>query len=173
MQDQQQLWDTKHASDSLEIYEPSEHIIELVKHFPSKGKVLELGCGKGYDANFLAEKGFDVLAVDFSQAVIDMNRKRFNEQDNLAFDQLDTRNVGNLGKDSYDVVYARLSLHYFNNSETKQIFRDIHKVLKKGGFLVFICKSTKDAKFGKGKEIEPNMFESEGHLRHFFSKNYA
>ena len=34
------------------------------------GKVLIPGCGRGHEVAFLADKGFDVTAVDFSQGAI-------------------------------------------------------------------------------------------------------
>src|SRR2546422_160092 len=74
---------------------------------------------------------------------------------------------------TFDVVYARLSLHYFTGAQTQQIFREIHRILKPGGLLCFICKSTKDPLYGQGKKIEEDMFELKGHVRHFFSEAYA
>ena len=73
----------------------------------------------------------------------------------------------------FDVVYARLSLHYFTDKITKKIFNEMHRVLRPNGYLCFICKSTNDPLYGKGIEVEKDMFENNGHVRHFFSENYA
>jgi ubiquinone/menaquinone biosynthesis C-methylase UbiE len=70
-------------------------------------------------------------------------------------------------------VYARLSLHYFSDLTTKRIFSEIARVLKPNGYLCFLCKSTNDPLYGKGNEIEKDMYENKGHVRHFFSKEYA
>jgi SAM-dependent methyltransferase len=43
------------------------------------GKTLELGCGDGRDAIFLAQHGFDVTGVDFSPAAIEMGRVKARE----------------------------------------------------------------------------------------------
>ena len=74
---------------------------------------------------------------------------------------------------TFDVVYARLSLHYFRDSVTKEIFKEIHRILKPDGRLSFLCKSTGDSFYGKGEEIEKDLFEYEGYMRHFFTENYA
>jgi ubiquinone/menaquinone biosynthesis C-methylase UbiE len=90
---------------------------------------------------------------------------RFIEQDisqRLAFDD-----------DSFDVVYARLSLHYFKDATTRAIFNEIKRVLVPSGRLYFMCKSIDDSLYGKGEEVEPDMFELEGHVRHFFSPDYC
>jgi hypothetical protein len=36
-----------------------------------------------------------------------------------------------------------------------------------------MCKEITDPIHGKGKKIEDNMYELDGHVRHFFSKEYA
>jgi cyclopropane fatty-acyl-phospholipid synthase-like methyltransferase len=43
------------------------------------GHALDLGCGDGRDAIFLAKKGFDVTAVDFSPTAIKIARKNGTE----------------------------------------------------------------------------------------------
>ena len=44
--------------------------IEKISDKIKKGKVIILGCGRGYDAVMLAKKGFEVTAVDFSPSAI-------------------------------------------------------------------------------------------------------
>ena len=56
---------------------------------------------------------------------------------------------------------------------TQQVFAEIARVLKPGGKLYFMCKSTDDRLYGKGDKIERDMFELDGHVRHFFSEAYA
>lgn len=49
----------------------------------------------------------------------------------------------------------------------------MHRVLKHDASLYFMCKSTDDTIYGKGTEIEKDMYELDGHVRHFFSEEYA
>lgn len=76
-------------------------------------------------------------------------------------------------EDSFDVIYAHLSLHYLPDRETREVFRELRRVLRVGGILAFLCKSTNDPLFGKGTPIEPEMYDFDGHVRHFFSESYA
>jgi SAM-dependent methyltransferase len=46
----------------------------LLAHLPPGGRLLEIGCGAGRDAVFLAEHGFDVVAADASAAMLDQAR---------------------------------------------------------------------------------------------------
>lgn len=48
----------------------SSEFYDLVKQLTTRAKVLDLGCGDGRNAIFLAENGFDVTAVDISEAGI-------------------------------------------------------------------------------------------------------
>jgi ubiquinone/menaquinone biosynthesis C-methylase UbiE len=77
-----------------------------------------------------------------------------------------------VGDADFDGVYARLSLHYFSDEATKAVFREIARVLTKGGLLAFMCKSVDDPLYGKGRRIAEHIFESH-HIRHFFSAAYA
>ncbi|KAA3598399.1 MAG: class I SAM-dependent methyltransferase [Calditrichaeota bacterium] len=43
---------------------------ELLKYFPSGSKILEIGCGTGIDAIFLAQKGFSVTCSDPSEEML-------------------------------------------------------------------------------------------------------
>lgn len=45
--------------------------------------------------------------------------------------------------------------------------------VKPQGLACFICKSVNDALYGKGKQLEKDMFDLDGHVRHFFSQAYA
>jgi SAM-dependent methyltransferase len=42
---------------------------------PERGRVLIPGCGTGYEARLLAQAGFDVTAIDFSEAAVEAARR--------------------------------------------------------------------------------------------------
>jgi tellurite methyltransferase len=49
---------------------PSQEIRDVASELPRGARVLDLGCGEGRNALFLAERGFDVTAVDISETGI-------------------------------------------------------------------------------------------------------
>lgn len=59
-------WDAGKVPAALQDYASS---------LPAKSRILVPGCGSAYEAAFLHERGFDVLAVDFSPAAVDAARK--------------------------------------------------------------------------------------------------
>jgi SAM-dependent methyltransferase len=129
--------------------------------------VLDLGCGNGRDSVYFFRKGLQVTALDFSQSGINILKSRFPEIECIT---ADIREMDFQG-DSYDVIYAHLSLQYFNDKLTGEIFNSLHNVLKNGGLFFVKCKSTDDYLSGKGEKIGENMYKR-GHVRHFFSKEY-
>lgn len=172
---QQSHWNKLHQKGNLDEYShsPTDFAQEVIKFFPKKAKVLELGCGLGNDAIFFSRKGFSVLATDFSNEAIKQNKKRYLNIPNLEFEILDIGRALPKKDGEFAVVYARLSLQYFTDSITKKIFRETKRILKPNGLLCFICRSTSDPLYGKGDRIENDMYVYKGHVRHFFSEKYA
>ena len=53
--------------------EPNRFLVEEIRNLP-QGRALDLGCGEGRNAVWLAEQGWDVTAGDFSDVAIDKGR---------------------------------------------------------------------------------------------------
>lgn len=99
-----------------------------------KGKLLELGCGTGYDINYLSNRGFDVTAIDISEDAINIAKQNNN---NLNIDFI----VGDFFKDlpnkQFDVVYDRGFLHNYQN-RFLEIFEKLSNVMNVNGKYIFI-----------------------------------
>ena len=66
-------WEAKYqiqsdAPDAFKIGRPNPEICELVNRLPANAKTLDLGCGDGRNAVFLAQNGLQVKAIDNSTA---------------------------------------------------------------------------------------------------------
>lgn len=172
---QKKLWDKKHSRGEHAAYaeKPMKFADEAEKYFPSHSYVLELGCGVGADANYFASKGHHVEATDFSSVVIAQNNQRPHE--NVNFNVVDISEVFPYKDASFDVVYAHLSIHYFNDQITRQIISEVSRVLKPAGMFYFRCKATDSWEKNISVETEPNLFVANetGHIRHLFSEEYT
>jgi len=68
-------WDRAYASCELTwSVEPHPHVEEELADLPS-GRAVELGCGEGRQAIWLASRGWQVSAVDLSRVAVDRGRK--------------------------------------------------------------------------------------------------
>ena len=68
------LWNERHASvEPIESYEPNPALVSTAALLEG-GRALDLGCGDGRNAVWLARQGWDVTAVDFSEVAIERGR---------------------------------------------------------------------------------------------------
>lgn len=69
-------WDERYAGvDLLWSARPNRFLVAEVAGLPP-GRALDLACGEGQNAVWLAESGWQVTAVDFSSVAIDKGRSR-------------------------------------------------------------------------------------------------
>ncbi len=134
------------------------------KHFRT---LLDVGCGQGGDALYFAKKGLSVTAFDHSLESLKLLRDVHPE---IRCIRQDIQKM-TLPANSFDIVYARLSLHYFDDRATRKIFRALHRTLRRGGYFFVMSKSVDDPLFGIGKKMGPDMYRRD-HVRHFFSASY-
>jgi SAM-dependent methyltransferase len=173
MDEYQAHWNRVYGPASERATEVSAFAREVAAVLPAGRELLELGCGPGVDSAFFAGEGHRVTATDISSVAIERDCVRFQDQPNLIFAVVDMREPLPFDDGRFDAVYARLSLHYFPDAGTRAVFREIRRVLKAGGLLAFMCKSTEDPLYGRGEQLEPDMFRLNDRARHFFSEPYA
>src|SRR3989344_3273286 len=139
----QKYWDKLHTGkfDGDWASKPSQFAEYAVNFFPKTGKILEIGTGKGGDANFFQSLGYEVIATDFSSEALKIAEENFK---NVKFINLDTSQGLPFQDKSFDVVYSHMALHYFDEKTTDRIFRDIHRVLKYNGLFATITNTTDD-----------------------------
>jgi len=69
-------WDRRYAgAENLWSAKPNRFLVAEVESLP-RGRALDLACGEGQNAIWLAELGWDVVGVDFSEVAISKARAR-------------------------------------------------------------------------------------------------
>lgn len=67
-------WDARYAgTDTMWSEEPNVFLVATVEGM-KPGRALDLACGEGRNALWLAERGWDVTAVDFSEVALERGR---------------------------------------------------------------------------------------------------
>ena len=94
------------------------------------GTVLELGCGSGQDARFLTERGFQVLATDFSEEALRLTKQSAPKAEVQPLDLLEPFPFADA---SFSVVVAGLSLHYFSWYVTLELIQEVRRCLQPDG----------------------------------------
>ena len=174
MQTSLEFWDKKYQEMGTYGGRPHEQAEELHKYLKPASAVLELGCGDGRDALFLGESGHRVIACDFSDTAL----SQFTEAAaRVSVEQL-LVDIATLpyafADESFDAVYARLSLHYFPAAATRGIFAEIARILRPGGIFLGLFNSHFDAEEGTGIRLEERYYElASGSRKRFFTAEEA
>lgn len=121
--------------------------------------VLETGCGTGHWSEFLSTMGFDVTAVDISDAMLAVAKRK--NIDNVRFLNADASNLP-FGNESFGVVVTVTMLEF--TVDTQKVLSEIYRVLKPGGVLIAGCLNIR-SELGRTKDGD----ETFGKAR-FFSK---
>lgn len=98
-------------------------------------RVLDAGCGPGIYAEWLAERGAQVLAFDVTPAMVKIAQKRLNGRAFILHANLEKPLA--FAGDAFDIVLSPLVLDYIADWES--VFREFYRVLASGGWLIFSC----------------------------------
>jgi ubiquinone/menaquinone biosynthesis C-methylase UbiE len=97
--------------------------------------VLELGCGTGKNTEWLVQKATQVVAVDFSQGMLDIAISKIKSK-NVRFLQADITKNWDFNTEIFDLITCSLILEHIENLDF--IFAQAFQKLERGGKF-FIC----------------------------------
>lgn len=148
--------------------------LDKYKDILSKAKtsILDLGCGEGNDTLYLKERGYDVISLDYSKAALDIVKNNIKGSKTVLADISKELPFEN---NSFDIVIADLSLHYFDKNTTKKILSEIKRILTPHGHLLARVNSTDDINYGanQGTKIEEDFYFVSGYNKRFFTPESA
>lgn len=120
-------------------------VLDLLRNFrPETGSILDLGCGTGSHAHFLAKSGISVHGVDQSTSMLETARIKYQElpidvSERLTFSHGDVRTV-RLSRD-FDAVVALFHVlsYQIRNHDVAETFATAKAHLKPDGLFLFDC----------------------------------
>lgn len=168
------VWQELHKQyeDKDWLDKPSIFAEQVVSFLPSGGSLLDLGAGQGQDSIYFAQGGYSVTCTDIEQSALDKAKLKADGLP-IEFLQVDATKSLPFENESFDVVYAHLSLHYFDDATTRAAFKDIYRVLKPGGIFAFFVNSTSDPEYGTGERLEEDFYFVEDKAKRYMSVESA
>jgi ubiquinone/menaquinone biosynthesis C-methylase UbiE len=113
--------------------------------------VLDLGCGIGRVVKYVAPQCREVWAVDASEKMLEMGRRRLSELGNVRFTLCTGTAFPDVPNAAIDFAYSLLTLQHVEREHAFMLLRELRRVVRPGGqaYLTF-----------------PNLL-SDGYFRHF------
>ena len=155
---------------------PPEALLEMVESGRVKPcKAIDLGCGAGNYAVYLAGRGFEVTGIDNSPTAIRIARENANKKGVKAgFLVADVLGDLNEITDTFDFAFEWELLHHIFPEKRKKYVENVRRILNPGGKYFSVCFNEKDSQFGgTGKYRKTSLgtvlyFSSEEELRDLF-----
>ena len=155
---------------------PSEPAQKAAQLFKKDGvtTLLELGAGQGRDTMFFARQGFQVWALDYSEAAVKaiaQKSKALGLVDSVKAVSHDVRKPLPFSNVSFDGCYSHmLYCMALTTAELEFLSDEVRRVLRPGGLNIYTVRHTKDPDFGTGRHRGEDMYEVGGFVVHFFSR---
>jgi cyclopropane fatty-acyl-phospholipid synthase-like methyltransferase len=123
---------------------PQPEIVALAEAGRITGSVLDIGCGTGENALYLAGRGHAVFGLDGSAAAIEQARqKAAARQMTVAFHVWDALELARLRK-SFETVIDVGLFHVFSDEERRRYAESLAEVTASGADLFILCFSTEE-----------------------------
>jgi len=140
-------WNDSYASGEPPPWDsgtPDPMLIAMIEsHVIEPGRTLEVGCGTGTNAIYLAEHGFDVVGVDVAPSAIE--HARASAHGRCRFETLDFLNEAAPGG-PFQFVFDRGCFHTFDEEDERARFaQHVAGILVTGGMWLSLIGSTEGA----------------------------
>ncbi len=116
-----------------DIGRPQQEIVRLEETGQITGTVLDVGCGTGDNALFLARCGHDVVGLDSVERAIEAARRKADERGlSATFIRGEILSLREIGR-TFDTVIDSGLFHTLSDNERLLFVRNLHEVLVPGG----------------------------------------
>jgi methyl halide transferase len=159
--EQVERWDARYRGDqrpSWDTGRPSTELQRMVEQgILQPGRVVELGCGTGVNAVYLASQGFDVTAIDLSPTALEGARQRAQEAGvTVNWIHADVLNPPALG--SFDLVFDRGCYHGVRRIDAAGYVETVKTLIRPGGRVLILAGNANQPKPHSGP---PRVTETE------------
>jgi SAM-dependent methyltransferase len=151
-----QGWDERYRAGQVWSTEPNRFFAEAVASVGAPaGRALDLACGEGRNAVWLAREGWDVTAVDFSAIGIDRGRALASDRGLDVDWVVADLQTWDLGVRAWDLV-AHVYLHW-PTAEREPFLARVVDAVGPGGHLVVVGHDRTNIEHGHGGPQDPDV----------------
>ena len=104
-------------------------LVEWLQYLSADASVLDLGCGGGQDAGNLAQRGYRVVGVDRTRALLSAGRRRYRS---LPLVRADLRDLPFQAM-SFDGLWAAASLMHLPKPDARRALTDLFRLVRPSG----------------------------------------
>ena len=137
--------------------------------------IIELGAGLGRDCIFFADNLINTIAIDNSFSgikIINEKIKKLNLSKYISTQVFDIRKKLPFEDNSIDACYSHmLYCMALTDSDLENLNKEIGRVLKPNGLNIYTVRNTSDGDYKNGVHRGENLYENDGFIIHFFSKD--
>ena len=157
--------------------EPSIAAAKALKLFQEQNieNIVELGAGLGRDTLFFAKNSIHVEALDYSKTSIEIitsKSKKLKLTDFIKTKIFDIRKKLPFEDNSIDGCFSHmLYCMALSNFDLDNLNNEICRILKPGGINIYTVRHTDDGDYKNGTYIGEDLYENDGFIVHFFSKD--
>lgn len=102
---------------------------KFIQFIPDDGKILDLGCGSGRDSKYLMNRGFQVVALDYSANIAELASKYLGKD-------VIKKEIENIDyQNEFDGIWACASLLHLSPRQLEMALQKIMDALRSGGIL--------------------------------------
>jgi len=156
----------------LEASEPAKKSLKIFQKNSSK-MIVELGAGLGRDSIFFAKNKISVNSLDYSKTGINIINKKIldNNLQNITAKVFDIRKKLPFQDNSIDACFSHmLYCMALTSAELSYLNNEILRILKPNGFNIYTVRNEYDGDYKNGIPRGEDMFEIDGFIVHFFTK---
>ncbi len=156
----QEFWDDRYRQrPRIWSGRPNRQLVAVAEDLPP-GKALDVGCGEGADAAWLASRGWAVLGIDVSEVAVSRARAHAEGLDTPVAERLEFRQVDLLASpelpDGLDLVSIQF-LH-LPEPERSRIFGALAYLVGVGGTLLIVAHDPSDLSTEVRRPPQPDLF---------------
>jgi len=166
-------WDKLYSSGNYKRYweyaHPSQELVTLIACgiIPKKGTVLDVGCGSGNEAIFLAQCGFNTIGLDVSNKALIIAKGRAHRKHVKIKWELESILNNSLEESTIDFINDRGCFHHISDEDRILYSWQVRRILKKNGsILIRGCKKDTSYFIGINDSKIDNIFP-----RIYFKRN--